>query len=235
MWSRARVASLTSRGQGPPRDEARALRQHAVIEPVGFLGVPDALVQLAGAWRTRPSPVCSTAVALFANGQGDLVTRSLHFSWELSGSGWATCRIWDGSTKHRESVSYCTNALADLLKGVTGLYGPHGIQRFSFDLEPAEARWILRRRSSDVHITIRRFPDMSTSFDAPDGKGTLVWTSTRPRTSLAHAVLMAAEKVWRTHGETGYLQKWGLHAFPTAELETLRHLHLAADDCALQH
>ncbi|MBV1941001.1 hypothetical protein KUF83_31215 [Streptomyces sp. BV286] len=163
------------------------------------------------------------------------MTRSLHFSWELGSSGWATCRIWDGSTKHRDIVSYCTNALADLLKGVTGLYGPHGIQRFSFDLEPAESRWILRRRNSDVHITIRRFPDMSTSFDAPDGKGTFVWTSTRPRTSLAHAVLMAAEKVRRTHGEDGYLQKWQLHAFPTTELETLRHLHLAADDCALQH
>ncbi|GHH26771.1 hypothetical protein Srubr_08440 [Streptomyces rubradiris] len=75
----------------------------------------------------------------------------MHFSWEPSGYGWATCRIWDGSTKHRDSVSYCTNALADLLEGVTGLYGPHGTQRFSFDLEPAEARWILRRRNSDVH------------------------------------------------------------------------------------
>ncbi|WP_206436612.1 hypothetical protein [Streptomyces sp. W1SF4] len=87
----------------------------------------------------------------------------MHFSWELSGSGWATCRIWDGSTKHRDIVSYCTNALADLLKGVTGLYGLHGIQRFSFDLEPAEARWILRRRNNDVHIPIRRFPDLLTS------------------------------------------------------------------------
>ncbi|MCX4506710.1 hypothetical protein OG473_38870 [Streptomyces anulatus] len=167
--------------------------------------------------------------------RGDSVTRSLHFNWELGSSGWATCRIWDGATKHRDIVSYCTNALADLLKGVTGLYGLHDIQRFSFDLEPAEARWVLRRRSDNVHITIRHFPDMSTSFDAPDGKGTLVWTSTRPRTSLAHAVLMAAEKVRRTHGEDGYLQKWVLHAFPTTELETLRHLHLAADDCALQH
>ncbi|MFE5207694.1 hypothetical protein [Streptomyces sp. NPDC056600] len=172
-----------------------------------------------------------------ANHQGDSVTGSLHFSWELSGSGWATYRIWDGSTKHRDHVSYCTDALADLLKGVTGLYGPHGIQRFSFDLEPAEARWILRRRNSEVHITIRRFPDMSTSFGTPDGMGTLEWTSTRPRTHLAHAVLMAAEKVRRTHGEDGYLQKWRRHAFPTTELEALQHLHLhlAADDCSLRH
>ncbi|MFF4341768.1 hypothetical protein ACFY00_17760 [Kitasatospora sp. NPDC001540] len=159
----------------------------------------------------------------------------MHFDWELSGTGWATCSIWDGSTKHRGSVSYCTNALADLLEGVAGLYGLHGTQRFSFDLEPAEERWILRRRSSDVHIAIRRFPDISASFDAPDGKGALVWTSTRPRTLLAHAVLMAVEKVLRIHGEDGYLRKWRLHAFPATELETLRRLHLAADDCALQH
>ncbi|WP_239697370.1 hypothetical protein [Streptomyces sp. OspMP-M43] len=138
-------------------------------------------------------------------------------------------------TKHLDVVSYCTNALADLLKGVTGLYGLYDVQRFSFDLEPAEARWILRRRGDNVHITIRRFPDMMTSFDVPDGKGTLEWTSTRPRTCLAHAVLMAAEKVRRTHGEDGYLRKWVLHPFPTTELKTLRHLHLAADDCALQH
>ncbi|MER5478755.1 hypothetical protein ABT026_17570 [Streptomyces sp. NPDC002734] len=169
------------------------------------------------------------------NHRGDSVTGSLHFSWELSGSGWATYRIWDGSTKHQDEVSYCTNALADLLKGVTGLYAPHGIQRFSFDLEPAEARWILRRRNGEVHITIRRFPDMSTSFGAPDGMGTLMWTSTRPRTHLAHAVLMAAEKVRRTHGEDGYLRKWRQHAFPTTELEALQRLHLAADDCALRH
>ncbi|MFF6873661.1 hypothetical protein [Streptomyces sp. NPDC012450] len=161
--------------------------------------------------------------------------RSLHFSWELSGSGWATCSIWDGSAKHRDVVSYCTDALADVLKGVKGLYGPHGIQRFSFDLEPAEARWILRRRGSAVDITIRHFPEMSASFDAPDEKGTLVWMSTRPRTFLSHTVLMAAERVLRTHGEDGYLKKWRLQPFPTTELKALRYLHLAADDCALRH
>lgn len=163
------------------------------------------------------------------------MARSLHFSWELSGSGWARYRIWDGSTKHGDSASYCTNALADVLKGVAGLYGLHDVQRFSFDLEPAEARWILRRRNDDVHIAIRRFPDMLTSHDVPDGQGTLVWTSTRPRALLAHAVLMAAEKVWHTHGEEGYLRKWQLHPFPTRELEALRSLHLAVDDCALRH
>ncbi|WP_254552221.1 hypothetical protein [Kitasatospora sp. MMS16-BH015] len=46
---------------------------------------------------------------------------------------------------------------------------------------------------------------------------------------------MAAEKVRQTHGEDGYLQKWQRHTFPSPELGALRHLHLTADDCALQH
>lgn len=47
----------------------------------------------------------------------------LEFSWELSGSGWATCRIADGVSERKDVVSYCTDALADVLHGVVGLYG----------------------------------------------------------------------------------------------------------------
>lgn len=163
------------------------------------------------------------------------MTRSLHFSWELRGSGWATYRIWDGSTQHRGIAGHCTDALADLLSGVAALHGAHDIRRFSFDREPVEERWTLRRCDSDVRVTIRHFPDIATSFGAPDEKGTLVWTSRRPRAVLAHAVLMAASRVLRIHGEDGYLQAWPGHAFPAAELETLRRVHLAADDCTLAH
>jgi hypothetical protein len=45
----------------------------------------------------------------------------LQFSWELTGHGWATCHIADGTAAHQAHVSYCTDALADLLHGVTGL------------------------------------------------------------------------------------------------------------------
>ncbi|MEV7676220.1 hypothetical protein [Streptomyces sp. NPDC088752] len=86
-----------------------------------------------------------------------------------------------------------------------------------------------------MHIAIRHFPDMMSSFDAPDEKGALMCTSTRLRAFLTHAVLMAAVETLRIHGEDGYLQKWQMHPFPTLELEALRHLHLAADDCTLSH
>ncbi|RLU81579.1 hypothetical protein CTZ27_32345 [Streptomyces griseocarneus] len=157
------------------------------------------------------------------------------FGWELSGAGWATCRIADGLSEQVDVVSYCTDALADLLRGVKGLYGSDAVQRFSFDLEPAEVRWVLRSRGSHVDITIHHFPDMLTSYNAPDEKGTLTWSSTQPRRVLGHAVLSAAQSVLRLHGEKGYRKKWMEHPFPTAELEALRRLHLRDDRCGQPH
>ncbi|WP_306326756.1 hypothetical protein [Streptomyces venezuelae] len=155
----------------------------------------------------------------------------LQFSWELGGSGWATYRIADSSSEQKGIVGYCTDALADLLYAVTGLYGDSPAQRVSFDLEPAELRWRLRRRGTDVTIAIYRFPDMSTSWDSPDDAGTLSWSSTQPRSVLGHAVMEAAETVLRVHGEVGYQEKWVRYPFPVAALQDLRWLHRRNDDC----
>ncbi|WP_206504751.1 hypothetical protein [Streptomyces chrestomyceticus] len=159
----------------------------------------------------------------------------LEFGWELSGTGWATSRIADGVSECKDFVSYCTDALADVLHGVAGLYGRPSVQRFSFDLEPAEARWVLRRSGSDVHIAIHRFPDMATSFDLPDQAGTLSWTSTQPLGLLGHVVLEAAQSVLRLHGEDGYRAKWVRYPFPVAALQDLRRLHVQHDGCERQH
>ncbi len=159
----------------------------------------------------------------------------LRFSWEISGSGWATCRIADGASERRDIVSYLTDALGDLLHGVTGLYGPDPVHRLSFDLEPAEIRWVLRSLGSGVEIMIYRFPDMSVSYEANDSEGTLVWTSRQCRSALGHAVTEAAESVLRLHGEEGYLAKWVRHPFPTTALQDLRRLHLRDDGCQREH
>ncbi|WP_369383130.1 hypothetical protein [Streptomyces sp. cg36] len=167
--------------------------------------------------------------------KGGRMADGLWFSWVLSGSGWATCLIRDGSSQRRDVVSYCTDALADLLHSVAGLYGPGCVERFSFDLEPAEVRWVLRGRGADVHIAVRHFPDMSASFDAPDREAALVWSSTQPRRLLAHVVAEAAGAVLRTHGEEGYRARWVQHPFPSAALHDLYRLHLQHDSCALAH
>lgn len=159
----------------------------------------------------------------------------LQFSWELTGSGWATCRIADATSERRDVASYCTDALADVLSGIAGLYGARPVQRFSFDLEPVEVRWVLRRTGADVYISIYEFPDMGVSWDLPDHRGEHSWASTQPRRLLAHVVLEAAQSVLKLHGEEGYHKKWVRFPFPTAELQDLRRLHLRQDTCDLPH
>ncbi|MCZ0983066.1 hypothetical protein O1L60_40020 [Streptomyces diastatochromogenes] len=156
----------------------------------------------------------------------------LQFSWELGGAGWATCRIADGGSEHRVHVGYCTDALADLLYAVTGLYGGTTEQRVSFDLEPVEMRWVLRRQELDVSIAVYWFPDGATSWGSSDETGgTLSWSSAQPRSVLGHKVVEAAETVLREHGEDGYLEKWVRHPFPVAALQDLRRLHRRDDGC----
>ncbi|MFE9820539.1 hypothetical protein [Streptomyces sp. NPDC005773] len=133
--------------------------------------------------------------------------------------------------KLRLETAHCTNALADLLHGVAGLYGKSFVHRISFDLEPAEVRWCLRRRGADVDISIYYFPDMGGSWDAPDEDGRLSWSSTQPRRVLGHAVMEAAQAVLSLHGEAGYLEKWVQYPFPVAALQDLRRLHRRDDGC----
>ncbi|MEV7284558.1 hypothetical protein AB0O01_08370 [Streptomyces sp. NPDC093252] len=136
----------------------------------------------------------------------------------------------------KDFASYGTDALADVLQGVAGLYGDdNAVRRFSFDLEPAEARWVLRRSGSDVDIAIYRFPDLLTSVDAPDRAGTLSWASTQPLGLLGHVVLEAADAVIRLHGKDGYRAKWVEHPFPVAALRELRRLHVRYDGCERRH
>jgi hypothetical protein len=163
------------------------------------------------------------------------MSSGLQFSWSLTGSGWATYRIADGESEQKCSPSYCTNALADLLVGVAGLYGPDATRRFSFDLEPPEVRWVLNSHGTAVEMGIYRFPDMFKSFDLPDDDGELLWSSVQSRSAVGHVVMEAAQGVLELHGEDGYLKKWVQHPFPVAELRELRRLHMERDACDLPH
>ncbi|MFJ6426727.1 hypothetical protein [Streptomyces hydrogenans] len=160
------------------------------------------------------------------------MTGDLQFRWELGGAGWASCRIADGAGEYRANIGYCTDALADVLYAVAGLYGDATVQRVSFDLEPVELRWLFQRRERDVALALYEFPDGATSWGSPDETGgTLAWSSSSPRGVLGHVVMEAAESVLREHGEDGYREKWMLHPFPVAALQDLRRLHQRDDGC----
>ncbi|WP_332262574.1 hypothetical protein, partial [Streptacidiphilus jeojiense] len=147
----------------------------------------------------------------------------------------ATCHLDDGVSKYRTVPSYLTDALGDLVAGAGGLYTSDAVQRFSFELEPQELRWVLRREGALAEVTIYSFPDSTASYALPDTAGTIRWASKPARSVFAHAVVEAAQAVLVQHGEEGYREKWIEHPFPTAALQDLLRLHLSEDDCELVH
>ena len=162
-------------------------------------------------------------------------TDALQLKWELGDHGWARCHLTDGSQQASLVVSYCTDALADLVAAAGALYGQLGTSRFFFDAEPQEFRWVLRTVDEAIDLTIYRFPDVAVSPDLPDTDGTEIWRSAHPRRLFSHAVLKAAQDVLTEHGEAGYRARWLLHPFPVALVQDLRRLHLSADGCGLPH
>ncbi|WP_308310685.1 hypothetical protein [Streptomyces sp. GbtcB6] len=133
------------------------------------------------------------------------------------------------------TVSYCTDALADLVACTGSLYGQRHTARFFFDAEPRELRWVLRATDRSVEVTIYEFADVAVSPGLPDSDGTVRWRSVHPRPVFAHAVLDAAQQVLAEHGEAGYRSKWVLHPFPAGPVQDLRRLHLRDDACELPH
>ncbi|MFG3123687.1 hypothetical protein ACGFYO_16965 [Streptomyces sp. NPDC048201] len=160
---------------------------------------------------------------------------ALQLKWELRDHGWARCHLANDSHQASLSVSYCTDALADLVAAAGRLYGQQRTTRFFFDAEPQELRWVLRATDVLIDVTIYEFPDVSVSLGLPDTAGTVIWQSAHSRRLFSHAVLNAAQNVFIEHGEAGYQAKWMLYPFPVALVQDLRRLHLRDDACALPH
>ncbi|MFF0157837.1 hypothetical protein ACFYRY_09925 [Streptomyces sp. NPDC005263] len=157
---------------------------------------------------------------------------ALHFTWTLS-SGGASCELADGISAKSFTFDYLTDALADLLFGMTALYGPWRTERFFFDAVSTEIRWVLGHPDeTTVVLSVYLLEDLAVSLGLPDSAGELAWRSTHPRAELTHAVLRAAEGVLERHGEDGYRELWQEHPFPMAALQDLRRLHTTHDACA---
>ncbi|MFK0283861.1 hypothetical protein ACIQVL_25845 [Streptomyces sp. NPDC090499] len=162
-------------------------------------------------------------------------TDVFQLKWELVGHGWAKCHLADDAKQASLLVSYCTDALADLVAATSALYEQGSTTRFFFDAEPQELRWVLRPANDAIGVTIYKFPDVAVSPDLPDTDGTVIWQSAHPRHAFSHAVLDAAQNVLTEHGEAGYRAKWKLHPFPVSLVRDLHGLHLRDDDCDLPH
>ncbi|WP_218011201.1 CPCC family cysteine-rich protein [Herbidospora mongoliensis] len=163
-----------------------------------------------------------------------MASDTLELEWRLIGTGVAQILIGDGTTSLSETFGNQTDALADFLHGMTALYGPLTTNRFFFDAEPAEIRWVTRRDGELIEISVYRFGDVAVSLDLPDSAGDLVWRSVRSRARLAHAAVTAAQGLLAENDDEGYLAKWIRHPFPVNALRELLRLHAADDGCDMK-
>ncbi|WP_067970894.1 hypothetical protein [Nocardiopsis trehalosi] len=149
------------------------------------------------------------------------------FAWELREHGGAVCRVGDAGGGAAFVARRPADALADVLHGLCGLYGPLPGERFFFDGEPVEIRWVLRREGPDVDIAVYLFPDMRDSLGLPDTAGLLVWRSRQRRRRVVHAVLAAAQAVLEPPRDGSAPHP----PFPAGPLRDLRRAHRREDGC----
>jgi hypothetical protein len=148
----------------------------------------------------------------------------ISIDYTLDGAGWANCKIIVNDQWVEVTASYLTNALKDLIEGVSALYQQEDT-RFSFDAEPAEYRWILRNQDGDVDIRILQLDDAMNPD--PDEKGKLVFRASTALAELSAAVIATCESLLQEHGLEGYKAKWIEYEFPELSLDKLKKLSKA--------
>ena len=164
-------------------------------------------------------------------GLGDgLVTDAVEIDLAFTGLGWADCRLRVGEKSIEMSgVSYCTDALGDLVRVAGLITAGHASASFSFDGEPREWRWVLKRywrddperRRQVLSIQVLGFPDMNAR--SPESEGALEFEAECDPDDFAWAVQQLAERVWNDLGPDGYAEVWGdMASFPSRALAALR-------------
>lgn len=142
------------------------------------------------------------------------------FDYKLTGSGWSEARIADDDRHAIITASYLSDALRFFLEAVALVVEGHAEARCSWDEEPGEYRWILRRTADALSVEILAFDHLW--GDEPDEAGREVFSTVQDPMRVARVVLSAAQRVLDDLGAAEYERQWVEHPFPAEALERLR-------------
>lgn len=137
-----------------------------------------------------------------------------------SGAGWADCILSVGAnTFPMDGVSYCTDALGDLLRAALQIATGGREATCAFDREPHEWRLVLQRDVDPDHLFLRilEFPDFHR--DAPTEAGDECFRAECAALEFTLSVERAATALLAEKGEGAYQEWWGMpfpHVAPTA-------------------
>jgi hypothetical protein len=144
----------------------------------------------------------------------------MNLTYELTGSGWACCKIETVDSTASVTASYLGDALGDFANAVVNLLQGDKSARFSFDEEPGEFRWILERQAESISIRILEFKHLW--GNEPDEEGTILLNTSVPFIEFLRAVNKMLQSVLEKYGTHGYKKKWVEHDFPLAQFETIQ-------------
>jgi hypothetical protein len=145
---------------------------------------------------------------------------AIEFDYRLLGAGWSEARIADERSHAELTASYLGDALRELIGAVTDVARGSSEARCSWEEEPGEFRWILRRTGKSLNVTILWLEDNMPAL--PDSDGRSVFSTTTLVSELGRAVVDGSERVLAELGEAEYHRLWVLAPFPTEALEKLR-------------
>lgn len=141
------------------------------------------------------------------------------FEYRLVGSGWSEGTIRDDEAHATLTASHLSDALRSLLEAVALVTEGQAEARCSWEEEPGEYRFVLRRDGNDVALSVLGFDELR---GRPDEEGTVIFLTRQSVLRVARVILAAAQKVLDDVGLDGYREMWVQHEFPSAALERLR-------------
>jgi hypothetical protein len=151
------------------------------------------------------------------------MTPRIEFDYQLRHLGWAYATIRDDTGQEAHMIaSYLTRALDDLLYALVKLVQGYRYAAASWEAEPAEYRWILRRggdRDDAVALTVLRFDSRFPS--RPEHDGTPVFSTETDLTTVVSTIAGEARRLLTDLGERRYAEQWHAGPFPRIELEAL--------------
>jgi hypothetical protein len=146
------------------------------------------------------------------------------FEYRVVGRGWAEAGVGDPDSNASLSASYIQDALGDLLYAVWRLLEGEAEARCSWQEEPGEYRWIMRRDADLLSLRVLEFADSYPP--AEDHAGSVVFETRQEVLTFARAIALGASRTLQQLGEAGYQELWGA-PFPTRTLELIK-THLRA-------
>ncbi|GAB1641440.1 hypothetical protein KRMM14A1259_18630 [Krasilnikovia sp. MM14-A1259] len=140
------------------------------------------------------------------------------FRWTKVAHGWISFALDGGSGQYRCTVSDASDVMAELLLAVARIVRGSLEEQVSFDHEPTEIRWTLRRATEKVSVSIESFERWGSNSG-----GHLKWLGNWSSTSdFGQEFLVATESFLQDVGPDGYSSGWPSYSTPDHAIGDLK-------------